>query len=262
MIDGVKKYQFTINDKCVVNILDIKEMNNDLSKFIDNYIVKICEGDSGTNICIVKKRLIQFLKRKEDSSIEMGAVAEFFIHLFLNSEDFKQECQFFNLEENSIKKGFDGYYSKGGKEWIMESKSGLINTIGISHPNKIKIAYDDLKEKISGNVSNNPWQNAYNHASTIDVNTSKTIRNNIKKMSDKFSQGNFDEIINFNIIPTSTIFLNNEWRETDVQDLLKKIEEKIKKFKYKNIIIICITKISVKLLENYLRSTLESDKNE
>lgn len=39
--------------------------------------------------------------------MDTGAVAEFFVHLYLNILGLKQECLFLNLEENSIKKGFD-----------------------------------------------------------------------------------------------------------------------------------------------------------
>ena len=61
----------------------------------------------------------------------------------------KQEFLFFNLEENSIKKGFDGLFSKDSETFLVESKSGTILTKGISHRTKLKTAYTD---SLSGRV--------------------------------------------------------------------------------------------------------------
>ena len=84
------------------------------------------------------------------NDIVKGSIAEFIVHLYLKACGFSQECLFKNLEEGSIKKGFDGYYTYSNEEWIMESKSGSIKTSGITHRAKIKEAYDDLKNKIDG----------------------------------------------------------------------------------------------------------------
>lgn len=252
MIPGVSLNEFVINGNINLYVINVNENSQELSDYISKYIISICEGDSGSQLANVKRDLLVFLNRKKDSTTRMGAVAEFFVHLILNSYDYKQECLFLNLEENSIKKGFDGYYSKDNEEWIMESKSGMITTSNISHPLKIKEAYDDLKEKLRGNTINNPWKNAYNHASHIDVRTNKTIRTHIKAMSDNFSNSSFAEISEFNIIPASTIFLNNEWIDLDIPTLISEISTKINGFNYKNLKLICITKVAVEILQKIL----------
>ena len=81
--------------------------------------------------------------RYKDDTTKIGAVAEFFIHLFLRELGYKQEFLFYNLEERSIKKGFDGYFSQGETQFIVESKSGFESTRNISHKAKIKEAYND-----------------------------------------------------------------------------------------------------------------------
>lgn len=253
MIPGAEVKEFSIADCRKVYLLNIKERSNELKDYIDKYIISICEGDSGTDLKIVKKELLDFLDRKKDSTLRMGAVAEFFIHLLLNTLSFKQECLFSNLEENSIKKGFDGYYSKNEEEWIMESKSGMSTTSGISHPSKIKEAYDDLSNKILGKTQNNPWKNAYNHASQIDVKTNDSIRKNIKRLSDSFVLGTYGRIEDFNIIPTSTIFLSNKWDEPDETIVMKKITEIVSNNPCKDMVIICATKSSVEILQDILR---------
>jgi hypothetical protein len=183
----------SINSNVVIHIIDIDDINSDLKLFIDEHFVNICEGDSGSYLEQVKRIVLDFLSSK-DLNTKMGATAEFFLHLYLKLLGYKQECLYLNLEEGSIKKGFDGYYSLNDiEEYIMESKSGSSSTNGISHPSKIKEAYNDLKNSLAGTKSNNnSWKNAYNHASHIDVKTANKIRKNIKKLSDEFD----DNILN------------------------------------------------------------------
>ncbi|AIF45162.1 hypothetical protein [Virgibacillus sp. SK37] len=236
-----------------IHIIDVEDYSQALLEYINEHFVSICEGDSGSDIDTVKQRARDFFERKSLST-KMGAIAEFFVHLYLKDQGYKQECTYFNLEENSIKKGFDGYYSKDDIEWIMESKSGSIDSNNSKHWNKVKTAYDDLKDKFNGNVTNNPWKNAYNHASQIDVGTEQNIRKNIKMLSDNFTRKNYPLISDFNIIPASTIFLNGQWENQDLDELSDKIVELISEFKYKDIIIICITKKSVEQFLNFINS--------
>jgi len=235
-----------------LHLINIEEIDSRLESLIDKSIVTICEGKTDTALNIIKKRLIHLLTTKKGSNLEMGAIAEFFTHLYLNEIGFKQEFLFFNLEEGSIKKGFDGYYSGSNEEWIYESKSGSINTKNISHRNKIKEAYDDLKKKIEGDVKNNPWQNAYSHASQMDVDCALGIRKNLKKFSEDFIKEEYHDIKNFNLIPGSTIFLGGKWECLNSADIENKIKALITKFKFKKIHIVCVNKKSLDLFWDYL----------
>ncbi|ABV64319.1 hypothetical protein [Bacillus pumilus] len=234
-----------------IHVIAIEDYTQDFLEYMNAHFVSICEGESESDIIMVKQRAKSFFEKKSDS-LKMGAIAEFIIHLYLKERGYKQECTFFNLEEGSIKKGFDGYYSKKEEEWIMESKSGKKDNN--THWGKVKTAYDDLKEKFSGNVANNPWKNAYNHASHIDVGTDKNLRKKIKLLSDNFTQSIYPSLKDFNLIPSSTIFLNDIWEEQDVSKLKGKLEKQISTFEYKEIIIICITKKSMSLFLDYLTS--------
>jgi len=249
----------TFNSECkeisggnYLHLIDIETIDSKLEKFLDESIVKICEGNVNTDLTIIKKRLIDYLTPKKGSTIEMGAIAEFFTHLYLNEIGFKQEFLFLNLEEGSIKKGFDGYYSLSGEEWIYESKSGSINTAGISHDKKVKESYEDLKKKISGKVANNPWQNAYHHANLIDVGSAEDLRKNLKKLSEEFTKKKYHDIKNFNIMPGSTIFLEGNWESVKSGDLENKIGELVSKFDFKRINVICVNKKSLRLFWEYL----------
>ncbi|WP_295093577.1 hypothetical protein [uncultured Flavobacterium sp.] len=237
------------SDLCII---DIENIDATLKTALDNKFIKICEGNVSVDLNGVKQRVVNYLTPKKGKTLEMGAIAEFFIHLYLNETGFEPQFLFFNLEENSIKKGFDGYYLHNTDEWILESKSGLISTAGISHGSKVKESYNDLKTKLAGSVKNNPWREAYNHASHIDVGANAGVRTNIKKFTTEFDSKVYHKIDDFNIIPGSTIFLNGAWNATDINALEIEIEETISNFTFKKIKVICVTKKSLALFWQYL----------
>ena len=103
-----------------IYVIDIKEISDELKQTMDEFIVSICEGPQETMLTIddVKQEIKSFILEKRPKNDNdtgrntytyIGAIAEFFIHLFLNYIGFEQECLYLNLEERSIKKGFDGY---------------------------------------------------------------------------------------------------------------------------------------------------------
>lgn len=237
-----------------LHFINIPTLDDNITAHIDASIVSICEGAADTDLATVKQRLRAFLTPKKGSTTEMGAIAEFFGHLYLTEIGFNQEFLFLNLEEGSIKKGFDGYYSLNDETWIYESKSGSMTTEGASHESKISSAYSDLKDKISGKPKNNPWQNAYNHASQIDVGTNDSIRQNLKALAKAFTQGAHQKIASFNIIPGSTLFLEGAWTDIDVDDLTPTLQHLMTTFDFSTIHIICVNKASIDLFWNYLES--------
>lgn len=235
-----------------LHFINIPTLDDDITAHIDANIVSICEGGTDTDITTIKQRLKAFLTPKKGTTIEMGAIAEFFGHLYLTEIGFNQEFLFLNLEEGSIKKGFDGYYSFHDEAWIYESKSGSIESEGASHDSKISLAYSDLKMKITGNPANNPWQNAYNHACHIDVGTDANIRQNLKALANAFTQGTHQDIASFNIIPGSTLFMEGTWSNIDVDDLAPKLKQLMSTFSFSKIHIICVNKASIDLFWDYL----------
>jgi hypothetical protein len=235
-----------------LHFINIPTLDDNITACIDANMVSICEGASDTDLATIKQRLIAFLTPKKGSNIEKGAIAEFFGHLYLTEIGFRQEFLFLNLEEGSIKKGFDGYYSLNSETWIYESKSASMRTNGASHNSNISLAYSDLKKKISGNPENNPWENAFNHASLIHVGTDESIRKNLKDLANAFTLGKRQDIAKFNIIPGSTLFLDGTWSAIDVDCLVPELKQLIKNYKFQKIDIICVNKVSVDLFWNYL----------
>ena len=250
--------EYKISQNIVLTIIDIENIDDGVKKIIDDNFVFICEGNSGSNLSTVKTYVKTLFSTKNQEWI-MGAVAEFFVHLYIRLSGFKQECLFLNLEENSIKKGFDGYYSKDGMEWLMESKAGSITTKNVSHAGKVSLAMKNLSEKVSGRdrngkkkTPNNPWHEAYAHASQYDVGAAENIRKNIKKLADDFTNGKFRSIDEFNTMPCGTVFLSGVWVPPDYARIQKDINNLSGKLKGKNIHAICVTQRSTELFVKYI----------
>lgn len=233
-----------------IHILNIENISDEFKTLIDDNLVSIYKGTRDIDLKLTKVKMFNFLDSKHHNT-KMGAIAEFFIHLYLGTNNFKQECLMDNLEEGSIKKGFDGYYSKEDDEWLMESKSGSISTANISHGKKITEAYNGLKSLLSGGSTNNPWDNAYNHASHRDVGARDSIVKNIQTLSDEFDSGVFYEIKNFNIVPSATIFYNGSM-SIDTNEIIEKLKPLVNTFEFKKIEVICISKKSLDLFIDYL----------
>lgn len=236
----------------ILYIVRIREISPILKSFIDEKIGKICDGKGPHDLAIIKRRLLKFLNDKKNSTLETGAIAEFFVHLFLNSRRLQPQFIFFNLEEGSVKKGFDGYYISDGEDWICESKSGHYKAPKITHVGKVKEAYMDLHTKLSGKTSNNSWRNAYRHA--IQVGGKKGLQKKMRALSDEYDQGQYHKIDDFNIIPCGTVFLSGKWQHFDGDVITQEVKTAISKFRFKKIRIICLTKISKQIFLDYLNS--------
>ena len=251
--------EHTISANTVLTIIDIENIDAAAQAVLDNNFVLICEGNSGSDLATVKTHVRNLFSTKNPEWI-MGAIAEFFVHLYIRLTGFKQECLFLNLEENSIKKGFDGYYSKDGLEWLMESKAGSITSKDVSHSGKVTLAMNDLSVKVSGRdksgkkaLPNNPWREAYAHASQYDVGTAANIRKNIKELADDFTNGKFRSIEEFNTMPCGTVFLSGIWSQPDHDFIREEIKKITNKLKGKQIHVVCVTQRSIDLFLDYIK---------
>lgn len=225
-------------------IIDIDEES--IQNQITKNIVSICEGNCETDLETIKIKLKDYLEPK-DIKTKRGAIAEFYIHLFLKSLGYKQHCLFLNLEENSIKKGFDGYYVFQEDEWIVESKSGLISNT--NHKSKIEEAYGDLKEKLTTKSKNNPWENAYNHAAHAAVGSSKTIIAKLKKLSNNYVKNIHLPLTEFCLMPCGTVFNHDASTDTIKEAIYQSIKDTTNCMEYKKL---CIMAISNKAYNAFL----------
>lgn len=245
-----------INENTQIIFLDYDNTQG-LKELIDKHFITICHGEKSLDeIPDIKLEIKDYLIKKNKSQ-KIGAISEFFAHLYFINKGYKQECLFLNLEENSAKKGFDGVYSKDDSILILESKSRSFNK-SVAHNSNIKVAYEDLKNKFIGKtkkgVKNNPWRNAYNHAAHKDVNSSEKLQDKLREISKEYQQKKYKDIAFFNIIPCSTI-IDEIKLDSDKKDkVIKKIQKLILTFKYKSIIAIAISNRIYKFFIDYLEN--------
>lgn len=105
-MDDCFNSNYIVREKYSIHVIEIKAFDSKLENYIDEHFVSVCKGrNSDWKIEHVKKEVRSFYEKKSIKT-RYGATAEFFIHLYLKSLGYLQECMFLNLEENSIKKRF------------------------------------------------------------------------------------------------------------------------------------------------------------
>ncbi len=241
-------YNFKVDDGSTgkIVILSIGIIDADIEKMINDEIVSICFGDSIFSVEYAKEYIREYLNTTDENR-KKGAISEFFVHLYLKSKGLKQECLYTNLEENSPKKGFDGVYSTNTKIWYMESKSG--SNLYANHKDKVSEAYTDLRNKFAGNVSNNPWLNAYNHAKRVD--TSEDVLSIFSSYAMTFRSESHD-IADFNIIPSGTIFLDDENIVCDSTAIKDTVANYLKNKSFSKVVSICVSQKAMNEFEDFL----------
>ncbi len=217
---------YTLSDKSNLFVVNVKEDKVELKRHLDLYLTLAYANRDKSDLKIVKKELFLFLTNKTEIT-RIGAIAELLVHLFLREQGYDQACLMENLEESSIKKGFDGLYENDTFFWVVESKSGQLNGTLMKHKDKISIAYNDLKSKIEGTqkkVANgyNPWKNAYSHAKAAD--RKNDLLDKLRLLSNDYTLKKYKQIKDFKIIPSSTLFYSkygNQMASDVKQDMIK-----------------------------------------
>lgn len=248
-MEGFRTEICEIEDSKIIVILDISHISEQLETKIDEYIIQIWDGNKDEEIRYVKKEILKYLGEVTEEK-KLGAIAEFFIHLYLKMNGYDQYCLFQNLEDDrSFKKGFDGLYALENENWLVESKS--TEKIEVKHYSKISEAYNDLKDKVEGKKSNNPWKNAYNHANTRALFVPQNVLQTLYKLRNEYTDNKYHSIGEFNIIPCSTKFTGEEIEEKETTK--NEVKSKIESFEFNKIKAICINNKVADLFIQYLR---------
>ena len=249
-----KESSIKISEKLTLNFLNIENYSKEFIELIEQEIGFIRNGDlSNENIKYIKKAIkAWFHKKGNDERPKIGYVAELICHLYLRSQNFEQYFLFKNLEENGPKKGFDGLYLKEDEMWLVESKS--TSDFKKTHLSKIKEAYKDIKNKVESvnQKDNNPWENSKNHIDNRNIKENVGLLKNINKISQDFIDQNPHKVEEYNIIPSSTIYLGEKYKDIDNVKLKAELEKVCKKFNAKKLNILCVNKKSIDEFINFI----------
>lgn len=173
-MEGVQLEKSETNSLCFT----IDDISDELKNVIRARLSEICYGAAKASrtsvIYSYEKTLTAFLDKFDTKSADTqkGMIGELLTHvLFLHYEDeFRAASPFFNMEEDSIKKGFDlVLHHKGTSEiWFVEVKAGecgvetSINKLG----GLLSLAKNGLKTALNSE-RHTLWQNAVNGASLV-----------------------------------------------------------------------------------------------
>lgn len=210
---------------------------DEIKKDIDNYLIDLVFADPTKDLTTAKNRIKRFIKTKSDNE-KHGIVAEMMSHIIIRDEIKMEHLGLLiNLEDNSMKKGFDGVYQKDNDVWFGESKS--VYDSDEKHKDNIDEALRCFKNKINGYATNNPWSNAITHFCRLNngIKVSDSLRKRIDILSDDFENGVYQDEKDYNVIPVSTLFIDDN---QSFDDILKDVEKIISRVSYKQMIVLCI----------------------
>lgn len=220
-IDGVDI--LLTDDFCLFHINYLSE---ELKNIIRKELSAICVGlgNSSLKTNSYSNILKEFIKRYEskNNKQQKGMIGELLLHILLCScvKRFKSCSPFFNMEERSVKKGFDIILRdpKTMKMWFAESKAGEGNKSSNSlMKSLITIAKNDLLQRVAED-SSILWRNAINSATNAmkDRKAKTAIRKILDDLSDDFSSGS-KTLKDLNVILSGCLF----------KDLNDKVEKKV-----------------------------------
>lgn len=237
---------------CIVT--EITHLSDEDKEFILEYLVEISGGRESTySAKTIATKTSQFLRAMDQNKFN-GATAEFFLVCILRKAGFVQEFCYKNLEEGSIKKGFDGVYSKDSHIWVAESKSSESEASHrYNHKNTIDKAYSSLEKLIGGKTKNDPWENAVNHAKSAG--SDKSLIKKLTKLSENYIDGNVSQIENESIIIGSTVIAQETMR---IESGIDEIDNIIIKHKAKNETVAIINLKSCDILKDFLDEVVKN----
>lgn len=235
--------------KYTTNTIEIENIDNlsikiniyhlvldDLSKIkeiIENAITDIWEPGIVCSLVDTKRDIYKVISTKSNEQ-KHGMCAEFFMHLFLRDLGYSQKCFFSNLEENSMKKGFDGLYEYSSDLWIAESKCAIVEK---EHKDKVEEALKDIDDKVENTKGNNPWKNACHHMGLRKDMKSGSLVKKVIDLSTDYINDIPHKSYEFNLIPVSTLFINNGQSDEEISDGIKSV---LSSRKIKEMIVLCI----------------------
>ena len=258
----------SIDQDGFATVCRIDEFSDELRNEIRNRLSAICHGPdavSGERIFFTYERTIEeFNKRYSSKSenIKKGLIGELLTHIFLLKihPSLEPATPFFNMEERSIKKGFDLIVldNKLNQIRISEVKSGSAGTNNADSFNKslLNNAKNDLKKRLGENKTN-LWYNAINGAKKAL--SSGKVKDRIIEILEECYQEAEDEEQDGST--KNVILISVTYKSTDdpitVTEVKKKGEEIINDELFGDVIVFSIQKETYQRVAEFLEAEAE-----
>lgn len=263
MINGV-----SIDRNKFATVCRIDDFSDELKSEIRDRLSAICHGPDAVSkesvFSSYKNTIKEFNKRYRSKSenIKKGWIGELLTHILLlkTHPDLEPASPFFNMEEGSIKKGFDliVFDNKLNQIWISEVKSGGagINNADSFNKNLLNTAKNDLKTRLSENETN-LWHNAINGAK-IALSSGK-VKDRINQILEECYQEATDEEQDGST--KNVILISVTYKSTDdpitVKEVKKKGEKIIDDELFRDVIVFSIQKKTYQRVAEFLDAEAE-----
>lgn len=248
----------------------IEYLSDELKSHIRANLTRVCHGKAKStrerSAYKYKETLNNFWDRYESKpeKTRIGILGELLSHLVVLSHipQMTVVSPLFNLEEKSIKKGFDIvlYDEEENEIWITEVKSGMVHTHGTccsATSTLLTRAKDDLRKRLNEDEYNH-WHNAINAAS-IAIENSKTYKDAVVSILEDemelISEKKTTSTDN-NVLLVGTLFHDTTTRplEKTVSDFSNKLaSQKI----FKKSIVLALQKGTIAKLEEFLKEEMK-----
>ncbi len=260
MIDGV-----SIDRKKFATVCRIESFSEELRNEIRERLSAICHGPSkaasGSSIYSYQETLKVFNDRyaPKPENIKKGMIGELLTHVLLlhNSPELQPANPFFNMEESSIKKGFDlvVFDEKLDCMWITEVKSGSAGENNADGFNKglLNTAKNDLKTRLGDNETH-IWLNAINGAK-LALSSGK-VKDKINQILEECFQEASDsnqESNSKNVILVSVTYKHTA-DPVSVKEVKKKRKKIIEEKLFKEVMVFSIQKETCEQVAEFLES--------
>lgn len=261
-IDGVKFKKTKEYAYC-----NIEYFSDELKSIIRTHLSEICHGvgkaNTGRIMYSYKATIREFLNRyeKKTTDIKKGLIGELLTHIIIIElfPEYRVISPYFNLEERSIKKGFDiVLVSKiaNYELYIIEVKAGEKHkgkTSNETMSELIGLAKNDLSSRLS-DESTSLWHNAINGAQSVlerNDDYKNAIIDVLEDMGDRSSMGQVDNK-DVNVFLTGVLFadLSDSITESNTK---KKLNAIVKEGKFKTVFALSIQKETYTKVYKFLK---------
>ena len=250
-------------------LFHIQEFTEEMKTILRDNLAYICHGEepvsSGSRIYSYKNTIKEFLKRYNGKTPEVqeGLIGELLTHLLVRHyfEQYEVVTPFFNMEERSIKKGYDVILTEkeDAKIWIVEVKSGQLHKDKDSNQTMqdlLNTAKNDLKKRLNeGNLS--LWQEAINGA-RLAYNSNRNLKGAVIDLLMRYGEETVDDHStsgNKNVLLSGVLFA--ELSDKVIEDTPKDKQSGIEKEGiFGNTYIVSLQKHTYELIYNFLRDEI------
>ena len=262
----IQDVRYEVNDELSISLCIVDDLSIQLQEIIRLELSKVCHGSAkvneGRKAYAYKPTIREFVKRYKDktTTTKLGMIGELLCHilLFHFNDKLKPASPFFNMEEGSIKKGFDLMIidTKDNSFWITEVKSGELGDKNKQQKIRslIDLAKSDLVERLTSN-SSTIWYSAINN---VELSLTGNIpeKKILKDLLEEFIECN--EKITKNSTSMNVFLVPILFEDTTNSIEMATLKEKHKKLidagDFSNCIVFAIQKSTITKIENFLFS--------